>query len=105
MTSININRPHSYNSPSGVVIPDSMLDESFRGEYDGSNNLIYKGFARPGSSEGALVWQIAKLAYDGNGNVLSITWPSQKTAAGTFTGTASNDYQFSWTDRASYTYT
>src|ERR1041385_5757154 len=97
-----MNRPRSYNSPTGAVIPDSMLDESFRGEYSGTN-LIYKGFARPGAGEAALVWQIAKLEYDGSGNVLSIKWP-QKLIGGQSIGTASNDYEFSWTDRASYTY-
>lgn len=101
---INFSRPRSYNSSTGAVIPDSMLDEAFRGQYDASNNLIYKGFSRPGSGEGELVWQIAFLTYDGNGNVLSILWPRQPDATGSFTGSASNDYKFSWTNRATYTY-
>ena len=81
----------------GRGIQDSALDESFRGDYTG-NNLIYKGFARPGADEGALVWQIGKLAYDGSNNVLSIKFPQ------TSQGVASNDYIFSWTARAGYTY-
>ncbi len=97
-------RPRAYTTGNDVVIPDSMLDESFRGEYDGSNNLIYKGFARPGSSESQEVWQIAKLAYDAGNNVISIKWPALEDFYGTVSSQASNDYRFSWTDRATYTY-
>lgn len=92
-----VNRPLAYLDANGRVLPDSALSLAFRGQYTGSN-LIYKGFARPGSAEGSLVWQIALLAYDGSGNVLSVTWPQNAN------GKASNDYQFSWTSRATYTY-
>ena len=81
------------------VIQDSFFsDMTFRGEYDGSNNLIYKGYSRPGASEDNLVWQICLLTYDGSNNVTSITWPEN-----TF-GAPVSEYYFSWTDRASYTY-
>lgn len=70
-------RPRARYNTSGVIIPDSMIDEEFRGEYDGSSNLIYKGFARPGTPTSANFWQVAKLTYDGSGNVLSILWPRQ----------------------------
>lgn len=90
-------RPLNQLDAQGRVIGDSVDDEAFRGEYAG-NNLIYKGFARPGALEGANVWQIAFIAYDGSGNVLSITWPQNSA------GIASNDYQFNWTGRAGYTY-
>lgn len=73
-------------------------DMTFRGEYDGDGFLIYKGYARPGADEGAAVWQIAKLTNDADGNVTSITWPQADN------GAASSEYVFSWTDRASYTY-
>jgi len=91
------NRPLNYLDAQSRVIFDSVDDLAFRGEYDGSSNLIYKGFARPGASEGALVWQIAKLAYSGT-NIISITWPQNLSMV------ASNDYVFSWTARATYTY-
>ena len=82
----------------GNVIQDSYTgDMEFRGEYTGTN-LIYKGFARPGADEGDLVWQIAKLAYDGDDNLLSIKWPQ---ATNNF---SSSEFNFSWTDRATYTY-
>ncbi len=81
----------------GNVIQDSSGDMSFRGDYTGSN-LIYKGFARPGSAEGDLVWQIAKLSYDGSNNLLTIKWPQNANSS------ASTEYQFSWTGRAGYTF-
>lgn len=82
----------------GNLIQDSYTgDMTFRGEYTGTN-LIYKGFARPGALEGSLVWQICKLAYDGSNNVTSIKWPQGSNSA------ASSEFVFSWTDRASYTY-
>lgn len=93
----NTNRPLAKRDAQGNVITPSFGDMTFRGDYTGTN-LIYKGFARPGSAEGSLVWQIAKLAYDGSNNLLSIKWP-QNTL-----NKASSEYIFSWTSRASYTY-
>lgn len=69
------NRPLGRLDSNGRVIPDSYNDESFRGEYDGSNNLIYKSFARPGADTAHRVWQVSKLTYDGSQNVLTIKWP------------------------------
>lgn len=91
------NRPMARKDAQGNIIPGSFDDMAFRGQYTGTN-LIYKGFARPGSSEGSLVWQLAFCTYDGSNNLLSITWPQDAN------GHACNDYQFSWTDRATYTY-
>ena len=99
MSSNIFNRPHAYLNTNYEVIPDSMLDESFRADYQGGANMIYKGFARPGASESEAIWQIAKLSYDGNDNVLTIKWPL------TTVGVSSNDYQFVWADRTTYTYT
>lgn len=82
----------------GNVIQDSYFEDmTFRGEYTGTN-LIYKGYARTGADEGALVWQMAKLEYDGSSNILSVKWPEN-----TY-GSASSEFTFSWTDRATYTY-
>lgn len=93
----NNNRPLNYLDSQNRVIYDSVDDLAFRGQYDGSNNLIYKGFARPGSAEGDSVWQIALLAYT-SGNLTSIKWPQNSNMV------ASNDYVFSWTNRTTYTY-
>ncbi len=78
--------------------PDSFNEESFRGEYDGNDNLIYKGLAKPGSDTALAVWQIAKLTYDGNDNLLSITWPENAN------GVPSSNYNFIWDDRATYNF-
>jgi YD repeat-containing protein len=97
-----INRPFSRLDSLGNTDINLFSDEAFRGEYSG-DNLIYKGFARPGSSTDRPVWQIAFLTYDGSGNVLTITWP-RKLIAGVSSGPASNDYEFIWDDRASLSY-
>lgn len=91
------NNPYLKRDANNNVIQSSSGDLAFRGEYTG-NNLIYKGLARPGASESATVWQIAKLAYDVNDNLLSVTWPQDGN------GHATSEYQFSWTNRATYTY-
>ena len=56
------NRPIGRLYAQGRPIPDSWTDEAFQGAYTG-DNLIYKGFAKPGAATSAAVWQIAKLAY------------------------------------------
>ncbi len=82
----------------GNVIQSSYNgDMTFRGAYTGTN-LIYKGYARPGASEDANVWQICLLAYDGSSNLLSIKWPQGSNSA------ASSEFNFNWTGRAGYTY-
>lgn len=91
------NRPLARKDAQGNVIPGSYDDMSFRGDYSGTN-LTYKGFARPGSAEGSLVWQIAMMTYDASNNILTIEWPQDAN------GHANNDFQFSWTLRATYTY-
>lgn len=79
-------------------IQDSSLDQAYQGDYLGGMQLVYKGFARPGSFTSDSVWQIAFIQYDGSGNLDSITWPQLPN------GVASSDYVFVWDDRASYTY-
>lgn len=81
----------------GNLIQDSYVgDMTFRGEYTG-DNLIYKGYSRPGADEGDAVWQLALIAYSGS-NITSIKWPQASN------GSASSEFNFSWTDRATYTY-
>lgn len=91
MPSPNLKRDNFFN-----VISDTYDEKSFRGEYDGSNNLIYAGFAIEGSSESERCWQIKQLNYTGV-NLTSVLWPQYESKSTT-------DYVFSWTDRASYTY-
>lgn len=80
----------------GNALQQTYDEKEFRGEYDGSNNLIYAGFAIPGTAEGTRAWQIKKLAYTGT-NLVSVKWPELSSMPTT-------DYSFSWTDRATYTY-
>jgi hypothetical protein len=105
--------PGSFSRPLGLKdadyadIPDTFSDEAFQGQYTGTN-LIYKGFAKPGASVNEPVWQIAFLTYDGSNNVLSIQWPLRKSnpydATSADTNAPSNDYEFIWAQRTSYTY-
>lgn len=90
-------RPVTQLDSQGRVLPSSGDWTTFRGEYTGAN-LIYSGFAKPGSDESIAVWQIAKLAYDGTGNLLSMKYPVNSS------GAVSSDFEFKWSDRASYSY-
>jgi hypothetical protein len=79
-------------------LQNSYGELSFRGDYTGTN-LIYKGYARPGTNDtGALSWQIAKLAYDGSNNLLSIKWPLLGNGLG------DSGFNYDWSQRATYTY-
>ena len=94
----NVNQTILKRDAQGNVIQDSYTgDMAFLGDYTGTN-LIYKGFARPGAATSGAVWQIAKLAYDGSNNLLSIKWP-QNTL-----GHASSEFNFIWDNRAALTY-
>ena len=92
------NRPYVKIDANQRAIYDSVDDLAFQGEYDGANNLIYKGFARVGANTASPVWQLAKMTYDASNNLLSITWPVNSF------GAPSSDYEFAWTLRATYTY-
>lgn len=90
------------NSPLGQLDanyrwnPYSFNNQAFRGEYDGSNNLIYAGYARPGTDETSPKWQIVKYTYSGT-NRTAAEWPQSN-------GVASANYEFKWSDRATLTF-
>jgi len=69
-----------------------------RAENDGLGNPLYIGKAVAGNDEGDLKWQISKQTFDGSDGLLTKKWP-QNTL-----GKASTEYEFSWTLRATYTY-
>lgn len=79
-----------------IPIQESYREQAFQGEYSGTN-LIYRGFAKPGTATSATGWQIAKLTYSG-ANITSITWPQNSLSK------ASSLYEFVWDSRAGYTY-
>lgn len=98
MTNAVNNRPIGRLDAQGRLNQESFTDEAFLGDYQGGVNLIYKGFARAGAATSNDVWQISKLSYDANNNITAIQWPQNSF------GAASNDYEFVWDDRATYTY-
>lgn len=88
----NVNQPILKRDAQGNVIQESYIgDMKFRGEYT-SNQLIYKGMARPGTDEGAAKWQIAMMTYDGT-DITEINWAE-----------GSSEFNFVWDDRATYSY-
>ena len=69
------------------------------GDNNGTANLVYIGFAKPGSDPTTPVWQIKKLTYDGNGNVTQIQWPTDGTTA-----RPTNQFRYIWANRTTLTY-
>lgn len=63
-----------------------------RFDYDGSNRVIYQGWAQAGSATSSSVWRIRQLNYTGD-NVTSILFPSGSPA-----------FAYSWDDRTGYSY-
>lgn len=92
------NYPYIKSDALGNAIQESAFDLAFQGDYVGGVNLIYQGFARPGSATSAAVWQIAKHTYDANNNILTTTWPQNTN------GIATAEYYYIWDNRATYTY-
>jgi len=90
-------RPLTQTDGNFRPIQDSELWTTFRGAYTGTN-LIYAGFARPGSTEAQAVWQLRRMTYDGSNNLTHIEYPINSD------GTVSSDYEFTWSGRAGYTY-
>jgi len=62
-------------------------------DFDANGNVIYFGFAAPGSSVTDSVWQIKKLVYSGTGNLLSIFWAN-----------GASNFINDWTARAGLAY-
>lgn len=91
MGQVKLRRDQDFN-----LLQSSYGWKAFRGEYDGSNNLIYAAFAIEGSDEAERVWQLKRLTYSGT-NLTAIEWPE-------IDGKASSDFSFAWDDRATYTY-
>lgn len=62
-------------------------------EYDGSNNPIYVGEAKPGTSQSAIGWRIKQVTFDASNNATDVKWAGSST-----------EFKFTWDDRSSYTY-
>ncbi len=76
-----------------IQYPFDKTDLVHMQDYDGGSNLVYEGWAAPGTTTSAPAWQIRKHTYDGSNNRLTT-----KFANGT------NDYNQVWDDRASLSY-
>lgn len=98
MTRSGQNRPLKYGMKDRreFIVQDSEVE--LRAENDGNGNPIYLGRAKAGVAESEASWQIRFIQYDGNQGVTSITWPENDL------GNPSTEYEFSWTDRATYTF-
>ena len=99
MSSANVlNRPYKWgpNDRREFIVQDSEV--ALRAENNASGSPIYLGRAKVGVTESESKWQIAFIEYDVNDGVVSVTWPENDD------GIASSNYEFSWTDRATYTF-
>jgi len=92
------NRPFKFGEKDRRVFIVSDGELTIRAQNDASGNALYIGKAIVGTGEGESKWQISFQAYDGNNSLTSKTWPQNSA------GNASTEYEFSWTDRATYTY-
>lgn len=72
---------------------------SMIGDTNLTSNLVYVGFAKPGSDTAAPVWQIRFLTYDLNGNVIRIQWPNDGT-----TDKPTNQFRYIWDNRVGLMY-
>jgi hypothetical protein len=81
-----------------ITISNDTENCSFLADYGGGANIIYKAYAKAGSFSFEAKWQIAKINYDGSGNVTSIQWPINST------GRSSSNFEFIWDNRATYSY-
>lgn len=95
MTAI-LNAPINKTDTNNRTIYDSVDDVALQIVYNGANPQ-YVGMARPGADVGAPVWKIFQLTYTGS-NLTSRTWPLNAD------GRPSSDYEFIFSDAASYTY-
>lgn len=84
------NRPYKFGSDNRHLLVATDGEMSIRLVNNASGNPIWVGKAIVGASEALAKWQISKLAYDGNGNLISVRWPQDSN------GKASEDYEFTW---------
>lgn len=98
MTRSGQNRPFKYGERDRreFIVQDSEV--ALQAENDGNGNPIYLGRAKVGTATSVDKWQISAIAYDGNQGVTSVTWPQNDE------GNPSSEYEFTWDDRATYTY-
>lgn len=77
-------------APSAV---DPSSPYAMQMDYDINNNPIYVGRARIGSPTSGALWQIKKLNYDVNKNLVSVVWAN-----------GNDSYVNVWDNRAALSY-
>lgn len=98
MSNPTLNRPFNFLERDRRGYITYKSEHSIRCDNDDFGNSVYIGRAKPGTSEDDEKWQISYHTYDANNSLTSKLWAQDAD------GNASTDYQFSWTDRATYTY-
>lgn len=68
-------------------------DYTFLATYDGNDNMIYGGWATPGTVTTAGFWKICRFTYDANGNILTQKWAHGDT-----------NFDNTWNDKTTYAY-
>ncbi len=92
------NRPMKFGERDRRVFIVNDGELSIRAQNDANGNALFIGKAIVGTAEGDSKWQISFQAYDGSDALTSKTWAQNSE------GNASTEYEFSWTDRATFTY-
>ena len=98
MSSGRTHRPFKYGDNDRRVFIVSDGELSIRAQNDASGNALLIGKALVGTLEGDEKWQISEQEYDVNNSLTQKLWPQNSE------GKASTDYEFSWTDRGSLTF-
>lgn len=74
--------------------PYLNLDAGYTQAFDYSgDNVVYQGWAVPGTAKSTAGWRICKLTYDGSSHVTDIQWAG-----------AGEQFKWIWNDRASLSY-
>lgn len=98
MTVPGVNRPFSFGYKDRRTYITYKSEMEIRCQNDANGNPLYIGRAKPGVAEGDLKWNISFHTWDANDSLLTKKWPQNSL------GNPTTDYEFSWTDRATYTF-
>jgi hypothetical protein len=93
-----INRPFRYGPDDRRVGLVYTSELEIRVEQDASGNPVYIGRAIVGTAEDEPKWQISFHTWSAEDSLLTKKWAENAS------GNASTDYEFTWDDRATYTY-
>jgi len=98
MSVSRVNRPFKFGAADRREFITYNSEVELRAQNDGAGNAIYVGRAKIGTLDAEAKWQIQFIQWDANDAVTSVTWPENSDAH------ASAEYEFTWDDRAGYTY-